>query len=374
MILLDIINNVSDIFENNSSCNSSNKQYITLKFKNNKDSSDTNVIELNNTDNILDKKLDIGESVEIKCKLCGFLGSGSYGRVYKIKINKKYYALKVSENEDPNKFIKRYNSIVEIDKIKKYIVNIFVVGNIKCDKYPYYSIMEFGGQNLKSKIPLNSFSELISILRQLHNIVYLCGKYKIIMTDFKLNNIVINNDNRLKLIDIYMECKSYSPCRECRIVKTYSTLEIDKVKNILDNEEYNHTYHLIPLGVGLIDLLCKNSASYIFTKLGSKYGLSLNIKQMIPLCQIACYNYSHKSNSSIRDYDEVYNQKKKLEKKYYFLKEPDFYENFMKLIEVRDNFKDKIPTKKLHIIIHHLFSANPDDRSLDPLKQQLNDI
>ena len=145
-------------------------------------------------------------------------------------------------------------------------------------------------------------------------------------------------------------------------------------KNILDDDDYNHTYHLIPLGVGLIDLLCKNSASYIFTKLGSKYGLSLNIKQMLPLCQVACYNYSHKSNNSLKEYEAVYNQKKKLEKKYNFLIEPEFYENFMKLIEVRDNFKEKIPTKKLHIIIHHLFSANPNDRSLDPLKQQLNDI
>ena len=43
--------------------------------------------------------MQIGDNVDIKCKICSFLGSGSYGKVYKIKINKKYYALKISENE-----------------------------------------------------------------------------------------------------------------------------------------------------------------------------------------------------------------------------------------------------------------------------------
>jgi hypothetical protein len=120
---------------------------------------------------------------------------------------------------------------------------------------------------------------------------------------------------------------------------------MDKIKNILDDEKYNHTYHLIPLGVGLIDLLCKNTASYIISKLSLKYGLALNIKQMLPLLQIACYNYSHKSNNSLKEYSGIYNQKKKLEKKYPFIKEADFYENLM----LRDNISLKdINTNKIN--------------------------
>jgi hypothetical protein len=38
-----------------------------------------------------------------------------------------------------------------------------------------------------------------------------------------------------------MECKSYTPCTDCRIVKTYSTIELDKEKRIYENDEYNYT-------------------------------------------------------------------------------------------------------------------------------------
>ena len=257
--------------------------------------------------------------------------------------------------------------------MRKYIIDIYMAGNIKCDKYPYYSIMEYGGVSLKSRIPFDSYDNLMNILKQLHNIVYLCTKHRIILTDFKLNNIVIGDEGRLKLIDLYMDCKSYSPCKECRIVKTYSTIEIDKVRNILEDDNYKYSYHLIPLGVGLMDLLCKKTASSIMTSLGSKYNIYLNIKQMLPLVQIACYNYTHSSNETIKEYDQVYLHKKKLEKKYPIIKNPEFYESLMKLIEVRDIYKEKMPTKTFHKIIHHLFSAYHDDRSLDPLKQQLND-
>lgn len=376
MILLDIVNNISeDLLGVDSDCNSTDKNYVTLKFKNNYN----NDIQSDNSDNeniinkIIGKPLKIGDSVEIKCKICCFLGSGSYGNVYKIKIKKKYYALKISENEEPDKFLKRYESIINVDKMKKYVIDIYIAGNIKCDKFPYYSIMEYGGSSLKSKIPFDSYENLMNILKQLHNIVYLCGKYKIILTDFKLNNVVVGDDGRLKLIDLYMDCKSYNPCKECRIVKTYSTIEIDRVRGILDDDNYTHSYHFIPLGVGLIDLLCKKTASTIMTSLGSKYGIYLNIKQMLPLVQVACYNYTHKSNSALKEYDQVYLHKKKLEKKYPVIKKPEFYESLMKLIEVRDIYKEKMPTKTLHKIIHNLFSAHCDDRSLDALKQQLNE-
>jgi hypothetical protein len=232
--------------------------------------------------------------------------------------------------------------------------------------------MEFGGINLKSKIPIGDIDELDFVLRQLYNISYLCLKHKLILTDFKLNNIVINDNSRLKLIDLYMDCKSYSPCRECKIVKTYSTMEIDKIKGILDDSNYRHTYHLIPLGIGLIDLLCKKSASIIITNFAHKFEIFLGIKQLIPLIQISCYNYMHKSNTSIKNYKEVYHLKKKIEKKYPVIKNKHFYETFMGSLEIKEIYKNRFSKNDFQLIIHHLFSALPDDRTIEPLKKILN--
>jgi serine/threonine protein kinase len=369
MILLDITNNIKGELTNSSSSilSKDNKTFI-IKFVNNYDNVKT-------TNEIVTKTVLQNQTVELSCTVIKFIGSGSYGKVYKIKIGNKYYALKISENEKPYNFKMRYDSLKNIEQLKKYIINIYVAGNIKCGKYSYFSIMEYGGQSLKSKIPFSSVDEVEFITRQLYNIVYLCAKHRICLTDFKLNNIVIDKDNlRLKLIDLYMDCQSYNPCRNCKIVKTYSTLEIDKIRNILDDDDYYHTYHFIPLAIGLMDLLCKKSASQIILNIANYFDIDLGLKQMIPLIQISCYNNIHDSNKKIKEYEKVYHQKKKLEKKYEFLKDDEFYKSFISSIEVRDSYKNKISSNKLRSIIHYLFSAYPDDRSLEPLKNLLTDI
>ena len=369
MILLDINNNICDEFTLDSHSDSNiTKKYITIRFVNNYQNYD------NNDENIIDKNIKIGDMREVQVKLCKFLGSGSYGKVYKIKMKNKYYALKISENEKPNNLLMRYESLVNIDQLKKYIIKIFIAGNIKCKKYNYFSIMEFGGQSLKSIIPLESPDELAYILRQLYNIVHLCSKFRLCLTDFKLNNIVIGKeDSKLKLIDLYMECKSYSPCKECKVVKTYSTLELDKIRNILDDENYYHSYHYISLGIGLMDLVCTKSASQIILSLAHKFNLNLSVKQIIPLIQVSCYNYTHNSNTGIKEYEAIYICKKKIEKKYEITKDKIFYETLISLIEVREKFNTVITSKKLHIILHCLFSAYHNDRTLEPLKKHLSD-
>lgn len=369
MYLLDITNNIKGELGNISSSSSSVNKGLVLRFTNNYDN-------INKTSNeIITGSIEKGQTIELNCVIIKFLGSGSYGKVYQIKIKNKYYALKISENEKPHNFKMRYDSLMSIETIKKYIIGIYLVGTIKCGKYSYYSIMEYGGQSLKSKIPFGSVEEVEFIARQLYNIVYLCAKHRICLTDFKLNNIVCDKENlRLKLIDLYMECKSYNPCRDCRIVKTYSTLEIDKIRNILDDDDYYHTYHFIPLGIGLIDLLCKKSASQIIFNISNHFDVDLGVKQMIPLIQICCYNNMHDSNRKIKEYEPVYQQKKKLEKKYNFLENDEFYKLFMNSIEVRDIYKNKISSSKLRNIILSLFSACPTDRSLEPLKNLLSNL
>ena len=374
MILLDIIDGIDKKLIYDDSIDFTDYKSITLRFINNYENYSNIDCEFLNS--IIDSKIIKKKTeFEVKCKIIDFLGAGSYGKVFKIKINKKYYALKINENEIPNNLKQRYESLISVEQLKKYIIQINVSGNLNSDKYKYYSIMEYGGQNLKSQIPFKCVDEIKFIMRQLYNIVYLCEREKLYLTDFKFNNIVLNNkDYRLKLIDIYIECKNYSPCKECRIVKTYSTLEMDKMKNILDNENYNHTYHYIPLGVGLIDLLCKKSFSNIISTLNANYDINLSLKLTIPLIQIAIYNYEHETNSLVKDeYYPVYKIKKKIENKYPVIKTSSFYKYLMKLIQVKDEYNSIITSSKLHKIIHNLFSVYPDERTLEPLKRHLTD-
>ena len=94
MFLLDINNNICDEFTLDSDSDSNIiKKYITIRFVNNYQNYN------NNNENILDKNIKIGEMYEVKVKLCKFLGSGSYGKVYKIKIKNKYYESRTNENE-----------------------------------------------------------------------------------------------------------------------------------------------------------------------------------------------------------------------------------------------------------------------------------
>jgi serine/threonine protein kinase len=375
MILLDIINGIDKKLVYNDSIDFTDYKSITLKFINNYENYDEIVCEF--LTNIIDtKNIKKDSIIDIKCKIIEFLGSGSYGKVFKIKINKKYYALKINENEIPINLQMRYESLVNVEQLKKYIINIYISGNLNSDKYKYFSIMEYGGHSLKSQIPFKTSDEIKFIMRQLYNIVYLCERERLYLTDFKFNNIVLNkNDYRLKLIDIYIQCKSYNPCNECRIVKTYSTLEMDRIKNILDDKNYNHTYHYIPLGVGLIDLLCKKSFSNIISILTTNYNIDLNLKQTIPLIQVSIYNFDHESNSLVKqEYYPVYKIKKKIENKFPIVKNNLFYKYLMNLIQVRDIYKNVIPTKILHKIIHNLFSAYPNERTLDPLKNHLKEF
>jgi serine/threonine protein kinase len=361
MILLDITNEINedDIHSNN---------YITLKLTNRYDINTHNNF-INNP--ILKDFLQINSSVELKIKICKFLGEGSYGQVYKIKIGNDYFALKINENEKAEKLYNRYTSLTDVEKLRNYVINIYIAGRIKCQKYSYFSIMEYGGKTLKSIINDIKLSHLVHILKQLFNIAIIVSKYKILLTDFKLGNITISSDNRLKIIDLYMDCESYTPCRQCRIVKTYSTIEIETEKRIYEDPDYNFTCIYIPLAISLIDLLCESTASYYFSKLALKYNIPMNIKGMIPLIQIACYNYSNENNESIKKYKNVYSRKKKLEEKFPCIKEPEFYDYFMNLLKPREEYKSFISTKRVLLILNDLFSIDPQQRTLIFLKDKL---
>lgn len=305
--------------------------------------------------------------------VCDFLGEGSYGTVFKIKIDNEYYAIKLSENEIPNKLLQRYKSLCLNDKLKKHIIKIHSCGEINKvhGGYKYYCIMEYGGSTLKSVINNFNAKELRTILKQLYNIVYQSCKFRLLITDFKLGNLTITKKNKVKLIDIYMECNNYSPCVDCRIVKTYSTIELDKEKRIYENSDYNYTAIYVPFAICLIELICENTISNYVSKLCKKFNLNLSVKQMVPILQVACYNFNNQNNDPIKKYKNVEKFKKNLESEFKILKSNEFYEYFLNLLEPKNKYSDFISKKKLFLILNDLFTIDTEQRSLKYLKNKL---
>ncbi len=361
MILLDILGFSDNIKDGDT---------LLLKFINNYKNYDKNEKNPLFSGSIMKQTI-----IEKKAKVIKFLGEGSYGKVYKIKIDDKKYALKINENEDPHKLEERYTSLKSNPKMEKYIIDTYCAGEIKSHffSYSYFSIMEYGGKSIRQIVDEIDIDDLQIILKQLFNIIYVASKYKILLTDLKLSNLTFNSEKRVKIIDLYMYCESYIPCRQCKIVKTYSSIEIDKEKRIYENPDYNYSCIFLPFAICLIDLVCIDSASHYCSKLSKKYGLDLGIKEIIPLLQISCYNYTNDSNDLIKKkYNSLYKYKKKIEKEYSIIKQNEFYDYFFNLLEPKKEFENFMSKKKLILIISNLITADPNQRSIDLLKEKLN--
>jgi hypothetical protein len=355
MVLIDIINNIII------------KPKISVNFK-------FKVIDTDNYQKSFLDDIKINDIIDKNIEIDEFLGEGSYGKVYKIKIDNNFYALKLNNNEIPEKLNERYLSLCKPEKLSSHIIKIYMCGNIynyHNNEFKYYCIMEFGGNTLKNL--LNNINDKIicSILKQLYNIVIQAVKYKLLITDLKLGNLTLNDKNKIKLIDIYMYCGDYSNCNQCKIVKTYSAIEFEKEKRIYEKNDYNMSGLFIPLAICIIDLLCKNKSSYYFDKLSKKYNLNMNIKELLPLIQIACFNYNNDSNISIKEYNNLYKFKKDIESKFNFLSNKKFFVDFLNLLEIKDIFKYKISKRRLAIILNNMFSLDPKQRSLDIFKSKL---
>ena len=184
MILLDIIGLQEHIKEG---------EYLTLKLINNYKSYDKSIVSANPFIN-LNSSLNSHHIIEKRVKVQKFLGEGSYGKVYKIKIDDKSFALKINENEEPFKLLQRYSSLKSNEKLNKYIINIYCAGELKSNfSYSYYSIMEYGGKSIRHVVDEIELDELQLILKQLFNIIYIACKYRILLTDFKLSNLTVDS-------------------------------------------------------------------------------------------------------------------------------------------------------------------------------------
>lgn len=339
------------------------KSLIDLKFK---------IKNSNNLPKFLQTNNGTEKTILKKVYIDKFLGEGAYGIVYKIKIDDKYYAIKLSDNEIPQKLIYRYKSLCQNEKLKKHIIKMYCCGEIiktHDENFKYYCIMEYGGKTLKSVIDDIDFNITKSVLKQLYNIVYQACKFRLLITDFKLGNLTITSKNKVKLIDIYMDCENYSPCIDCKIVKTYSTVELDKEKKIYEKPDYNYTGIYIPFAVCVIELLCENSLSHYVSKLCKKFNLNLTVKQIIPILQIACYNFNNSDNDPLKKMKSVYKYKKMIESEFKILKNNTFYQYFLESLEPK--YTNFISKKKICLILNDLFTLDSEKRSLKYLKEKL---
>lgn len=142
--------------------------------------------------------------------ICKQLGEGGSSIVYKYVYNNRIYACKkISRNK---KTVEKEIMIMSLYNDNKYIVKYFnchlndnseaSMGN-KTPIKPHYIFMEYcRGKELFERLTPNMDYKLVnSIIYQLLLALKHLQKYNIVHADLKLENIIINNRNEIKLID-----------------------------------------------------------------------------------------------------------------------------------------------------------------------------
>jgi hypothetical protein len=331
-------------------------------------------IGLNNPSSSFENKLlhQFGSSNKLnkQIQVLKFIGEGSYGKVYKVLIDDKYFALKISDNEIPEKLIKRYFSLINDPTLMNYIIKIYSCGYLINNKRKYFTLMEYGGVDIRKYKYKNKY-ELMNVVKQLYELTTSAINGKHLLSDFKSGNLIVNTKNlSLKLIDIYILCEEY-PCKNCKIVKTYPIVEIEKEYKIYENPNYNFTSICIPLAITLIDLCCDKSYSSICSEINQQYNLEVNVKQMTLILQYACYNYNNNhNNSNLKNYKRIYKFKKSIEDEFKILLNDNFYKDFFNKLDPTILFSKK----KFILLINDLLSACPDQRSTKYLKKKIDNF
>ena len=307
--------------------------------------------------------LQHNQSIEKNVKFIEIIGNGSYGTVYKISIDNNYYALKITKNEIPSKLQELY-TIMKIH-LNNHIIQYYCAGKIhEIDgKEMYYSIMEYGIKTLHN-YNFTSYEMYIDIFRQLNIIISTSKNNKLLIPDLKIANLIISKTGTLKIIDFYMFCKSYSPCKSCKLIRTYSAIENEHEKHIYESHHYNFTGIYIPFVVLLIELMCKKNIHGYSNDLCKLYDIKIKTKQLLQLLQIACFNYNNTNSSSIKKYKKLYKFKKQTEDTYFFLKTNEFYESFINLLEPKHILSPIITKKSIALIVNGLLNLNPEQRTI----------
>ena len=176
--------------------------------KNNKNNNNNNEIENSNDLNYFKENENKGIDFN-SFKIIELLHSGNFGKIYKVyyENDKKYYLMKIYNKEYLNKINKLKDIISLYNNILREIKYTFI-----CNLYYSFQneenlfiIIDFcSGENLDYYLKLNLFeeneakffiAELIVTIEYLHNL-------NIIYNDLKIENILIDENNHIKLSEI----------------------------------------------------------------------------------------------------------------------------------------------------------------------------
>ena len=177
----------------------------------------TNVFPKNNSyikKQSLLKKYKINPINEISFKpecMSDFIGEGGASMVYKYVYNDKIYACKKLNKR--RIIVENEVNIMSLYKDNQYIVKYFgchLNDNIQTPSNktngppkPHYIFMEYcNGKELFERLQLHlDIKIIIHIIYQVLLAIKHLQKYKIVHADIKLENIIIDNNNNIKLID-----------------------------------------------------------------------------------------------------------------------------------------------------------------------------
>ena len=148
-------------------------------------------------------------------KIINTIGSGSFGKIYKVKWNKNNnnYAMKVMHFENKDKILYQKGRVKLIMDYQKKVKNdglIKIYGDFcykKGKEYNYYKLMELAESDWEQEIKIRnnnnnyySEKELLDIMIQLIKTLTLLQKNHITHRDIKLQNILLIN-NKYKICD-----------------------------------------------------------------------------------------------------------------------------------------------------------------------------
>ena len=310
----------------------------------------------NNIKLIKNEKIKNRKLLLLKC-----IGEGGYGIVYKCLLNNKEYAIKFSNNENPYFLEKCYEHLQH--DLKNYIIKILYCGNvIENDEYSYYSIMEYGGIELKKYDFDKHSDETLLIIKQIYNLCKKINKTRKMVMDFKLSNILLNENNKIKLIDIYLESNDFENIKKCKIFKTNNILDIS-INKLYRNKNYDYSYIYVLFVFILINILCVDNLHHINSKIIKKYNIAIENKKFTDIIQLAFYKKFKLYDKNIEAYI-IY------VKQFYNIYEyENIYNMFIEGIHIKQLYTDFINTENFVNILNNIIIPIPEKRNIESLKK-----
>ena len=332
-----------------------------------------------NIENI-NNKINVGDEIEIKMvnnkkenikklKILSYCGEGGYGTVFKCDLNEVECVIKLSTNENP-KFLKGCYKHLKTD-LKEFVVDITYAGELinNIDDYNYYSIMNYGGKDLKNynfnddtNIDNNYF-----IIQQLFLLAKKICKTKKMVMDFKLSNILLDEYNKITITDIYFESDNFKSFNNCKIFRTNAILDINVIKSHKETN-YNFTYIYVLLMFIFINIFCVDSLNNISQKIIKELKLDIDTKKFTNIIQLSYYTKFNYKDMKIKSFLKTNKKNFKIKN---FINIYDLFTSYIKIKKTYSNILDKA---EFINILDNILIPIPEYRDIEPLKKFMKKI